>query len=63
MIPLPGSRAICAGATNPGDDASGSPIVLPSTDQRGRPRTNSSYPGYSSTACVDAGAVQTAYKH
>jgi hypothetical protein len=62
MIPLPGSQAICAGTKNPGDDASGNPILLGATDQRGASRTNTIYPGYSTTTpCVDAGAVQTAY--
>lgn len=52
MIPLPGSPAICAGlAAN----------VVGSTDQRGLPNTNSTYAGYTSTPCVDAGAVQTNY--
>ncbi|MGH9606155.1 MAG: Ig-like domain repeat protein [Terracidiphilus sp.] len=54
MIPLPGSTAICAGLQ--GDIAAGV-----TTDQRGEPNTNTTYPGYSSTACVDAGAVQTNY--
>jgi hypothetical protein len=52
MIPLPGSPAICAGL------ASAIPSGL-TTDQRGYPNTNSTYPGYA--ACVDAGAVQTNY--
>jgi hypothetical protein len=56
MIPLPGSPAICAGTATP---AGGLP--LPSTDQRGQARTNTAYPGYSSTPCVDSGAVQTNY--
>lgn len=54
MVPLPGSAAICAGAT----------ANVPSgviTDQRGYSRTNSTYPGYTTSACVDAGAVQTSY--
>jgi hypothetical protein len=55
MIPLPGSPAICAGLV----------AQLPTgvtTDQRGLPNTNTSYPGYSAnTPCVDAGAVQTNY--
>jgi CSLREA domain-containing protein len=55
LIPLPGNPAICAGL----------PANIPNgvtTDQRGFPRTNASYPGYSGGApCVDAGAVQTDY--
>jgi hypothetical protein len=57
MIPVPGSPAICAGTA-----LSGAGPSLPATDQRGDPRTNTSYPGYSAgTACVDSGAVQTHY--
>jgi uncharacterized repeat protein (TIGR02543 family) len=52
LIPLPGSPAICAGL------ASAIPSGL-TTDQRGYPNTNSTYPSYA--ACVDAGAVQTNY--
>jgi hypothetical protein len=52
LIPLPGSPAICAGL------ASAIPSGL-TTDQRGLPNTNASYPSYA--ACVDAGAVQTNY--
>jgi hypothetical protein len=56
MPPLPGSAAICAG-TVANETAAGL-----TTDQRGLPDTNTSYPGYSSgTPCVDAGAVQTSY--
>jgi CSLREA domain-containing protein len=55
MIPLPGSAAICAGTT-----ANATAAGL-TTDQRGNLRSNSTYPGYSTTACVDAGAVQTNY--
>lgn len=54
MLPLPGSAAICAA----------SQLLIASgvgTDQRGFPNTNTTYPGYSTTACVDAGAVQTNY--
>ena len=55
LIPLPGSSAICAGLQ----------ANIPSgvtTDQRGLPNTNTSYPAYSAGApCVDAGAVQTNY--
>ena len=55
LIPLPGNPAICAGLE----------ANIPSgvtTDQRGLPRTNASYPGYSGGApCVDAGAAQTDY--
>jgi sugar lactone lactonase YvrE len=50
MPALPGSSAICAGTTG---NASGL-----TTDQRGNPRTTNAY---SSTVCVDSGAVQTAY--
>jgi CSLREA domain-containing protein len=57
MIPLPGSAAICAGTTTPSGG-----LTLPSSDQRGDPNTNMSYPGYNATTpCVDAGAVQTNY--
>lgn len=56
MIPLPGSPVICAG----------SPSLVPaglSTDQRGFPRLNTSYPGYGgSSPCLDLGAVQTNYQ-
>jgi large repetitive protein len=52
LIPLPGSTAICAGL------AAEIPSGL-TTDQRGLPNTNASYPSYA--ACVDAGAVQTNY--
>lgn len=54
MLPLPGSPAICDGLV----------VNIPSgvtMDQRGLPNTNTTYPGYSSTACVDSGAVQTNY--
>ncbi len=55
MIPLPGSAAICAGLK----------ANIPSgvtTDQRGEPNINTTYPGYNTTnPCVDAGAVQTDY--
>ena len=55
MIPLPGSPAICAGLV----------YYIPTgvtTDERGYPNLNSTYPGYSpSDPCVDAGAVQTNY--
>lgn len=55
LIPPPGSSAICAGLQ--ADIPSGV-----TTDQRGLPNTNTSYPGYSAGApCVDAGAVQTNY--
>jgi CSLREA domain-containing protein len=52
MVPLPGSPAICAGTTSPNG------VTLPNRDQRGNPRSTTVY---SSTPCVDAGAVQTAY--
>jgi hypothetical protein len=53
MIPLPGSPAICAGFVK---------NITGTTDQRGFPNTNTTYPGYStSNKCVDAGAVQTNY--
>jgi hypothetical protein len=54
LLPLPGSPSICAGLV--ANIAAGV-----TTDQRGLPDTNTSYPGYSSTPCVDAGAVQTNY--
>jgi len=55
MIPLPGNPAICAGA------AANIPFGA-TTDQRGEPNTNRSYPGYNANSpCVDAGAVQTNY--
>jgi hypothetical protein len=54
-LPLPGSPAICGGL------AANIPAGV-TTDQRGFPRTNITYPGYSSsTPCVDAGAAQTNY--
>ncbi len=56
MLPLPGSAAICAGA----------PALVPgglSADQRGFPRLNTTYSGYSAgSPCLDAGAVQTNYQ-
>ena len=54
MVPLPGSGAICGGVV-----ASLANGVT--TDQRGLPNKNTTYPGYSSPACVDSGAVQTNY--
>jgi hypothetical protein len=55
MIPLPGSPAICGGL------ASNIPAGE-TTDQRGEPVENTTYPGYtSSSPCVDSGAVQTNY--
>lgn len=61
MMPLTGmgtSPMICAAATtNLGNDATGSAIVLPLTDQRGYPRVGS----WNSATCLDVGAVQTAY--
>jgi len=54
-IPLPWTPAICAGLA-----ANVSSIV--STDQRGLPNMNTSYPGYSvASPCIDSGAVQTDY--
>jgi uncharacterized repeat protein (TIGR02543 family) len=56
MLPLPGSPAICAGsaALDPGGIT---------TDQRGFPRLNTTYTGYSAgTPCLDVGAVQTNYQ-
>jgi len=53
LIPLPGSPAICAGLQ------SNIPAGV-TTDERGFPNTTS-YPGYASNPCVDAGAVQTNY--
>jgi len=59
MFPLPGSAAICAGSIS---DFISVNRVRMTTDQRGDPNTNSTYPGYSTTdLCVDAGAVQTNY--
>jgi trimeric autotransporter adhesin len=58
MLPLPGSPAFCAGTSS-----LPSPLTLPSTDQRGFPRTNTTYNGFnSSKPCVDVGAVQTNYQ-
>ena len=55
LVPGPDSVAICAGT------ASLLPVGL-STDQRGFPRLNTTYSGYSSgTPCLDIGAVQTNY--
>ena len=55
LLPLPGSAAICAGS--PGLVAG----LL--NDQRGLPRLNTTYTGYtSSSPCLDAGAVQTNYQ-
>ncbi len=54
MIPLPGSAAICTASS----------ALIPNgvtTDQRGLPRTNTSYPAYTTNACIDLGAVQTNY--
>jgi len=55
MLPQPGSAAICGGIA----------AYIPegvTTDQRGYPIENTTYPGYSSsTPCVDSGAVQTNY--
>ncbi|MGC9158604.1 MAG: hypothetical protein ACP5FH_06395, partial [Terracidiphilus sp.] len=61
MIPLPASTAICAGSSSELQAFNTSSGLNLTTDQRGLPNTNSSYPGYSSTACVDAGSVQTNY--
>jgi uncharacterized repeat protein (TIGR02543 family) len=56
MLPLPGSPAICAGS------AALDPAGL-LTDQRGFPRLNITYTGYSATTpCLDLGAVQTNYQ-
>ncbi len=56
MLPLPGSPAICAGS--PALDPAGL-----TTDQRGFPRLNTTYTGYSATTpCLDLGAVQTNYQ-
>ena len=58
MLPLAGSPAFCVGTSS-----LPSPLTLPSTDQRGFPRTNTTYSGFdSSTPCVDVGAVQTNYQ-
>ncbi len=61
MIPLPASSAICAGSYSALQTAITDLGMNLTTDQRGLPNTNSGYPGYGSTACVDAGAVQTNY--
>jgi hypothetical protein len=53
MPPLPGSAAICASL------ASNIPSGI-TTDQRGNPRSTTVYTN-GGAACVDAGAVQTAY--
>jgi Bacterial Ig-like domain (group 3)/MBG domain (YGX type) len=50
MLPLPGSVAICAGL------AADIPVGV-TIDQRGQPNSTT----YGSTACFDAGAVQTNY--
>jgi CSLREA domain-containing protein len=56
MLPLLGSPALCAGS------ASLDPAGL-NTDQRGFPRLNTSYSGYSSSSpCLDLGADQTNYQ-
>jgi hypothetical protein len=52
MPPLPGDSAICAGTL-----ANATAAGL-TTDQRGNPRSTMAY---GSTACVDAGPVQSAY--
>jgi predicted outer membrane repeat protein len=55
MLPLPGSPAICAGS--PSLDPAG--LLY---DQRGFPRLNITYTGYSANApCLDLGADQTNY--
>ena len=55
MLPVPGSPAICLGSA-----ALASSLT---TDQRGYPRINTSYAGYSAAnPCVDAGAVQTNFQ-
>ena len=55
ILPQPGSKAICGGR------ASNIPAGV-TTDQRGYPIENTTYPGYSSaTPCVDSGSVQTNY--
>lgn len=55
MIPLPGSPAICAGAASPA-------LAAITADQRGFPRFNTTYTGYSAASpCNDLGAVQTNY--
>jgi len=61
MIPLPGSSAICAGNLGTLTSVEGDAGVTLTVDQRGLPNTNSTYPGYTSTPCADAGAVQTNY--
>lgn len=62
MVPLPSgltvSAAICGGATsNLGNDASGGPISLPQTDERGFGRSIT----VGGLQCVDVGAVQTQF--
>jgi hypothetical protein len=61
MMPLPGSSAICAGNLLTLAEVESDAGVTLTEDQRALPNTNSTYPGYSSTPCVDAGAVQTNY--
>ncbi len=59
--PVQASAGICAAlATGLGNDASNHPIALAATDQRGNPRSTTLYSN-GGAACVDAGAVQTAY--
>ncbi|MFP5206497.1 MAG: Ig-like domain repeat protein, partial [Acidobacteriota bacterium] len=61
MIPLPGSSAICAGQASLIAKFESNYGFGFTADQRGKPMTNSAYPGYSTTPCVDAGSVQTDY--
>ena len=61
MIPLPGSSAICAGEPSLIAEIESNYGITFTADQRGAAPTNNTYPGYSSTACVDAGSVQTHY--
>src|SRR5208337_3259515 len=58
MLPLAGSPAFCVGTSS-----LPSPLTLPPTDQRGFPRTNTTYSGFNNnTPCVDIGAIQTNYQ-
>ena len=62
MIPLPASSAICAGSAAILATVTHNAGVTLTTDQRGDPITNTTYPGFSTqTPCLDAGAVQTHY--
>ena len=60
IIPLPASTAICAGSVTGLTNAFSNYDLQLTTDQRGDPNTNSTYP-FTGGTCVDAGAVQTNY--